>query len=184
VTLYNSNDAACVHFHCFKLKSSGQPWKREEWFSGSREFQSILHLWEKFLTYTLLRLRIRFKFAVECFWLLYPFLIFPYEYFVFLGRVTNPSAKPPFLEDQFVSLSLASLLRPVRLGRPYQEQEVPAGIARKVIEARKTLPRQGRRMDNTRLPKHALNYKPRGRRERGRPRKRWQCVDTGTGQTT
>jgi len=28
------------------------------------------------------------------------------------------------------------------------------------------------RMDNTRLPKHALNYKLRGRRECGRPRKR------------
>jgi len=27
------------------------------------------------------------------------------------------------------------------------------------------------RTDNTRLPKHALNYKPRGRRDRGRPRK-------------
>jgi hypothetical protein len=33
------------------------------------------------------------------------------------------------------------------------------------------------RMDNTRLPKNALNYKPRGR-DRGRPRKRWQRVDT------
>src|SRR5215475_8786958 len=33
------------------------------------------------------------------------------------------------------------------------------------------------RMDNTRLPKHALIYKPRGRRDRGRPRKRWQRVD-------
>ena len=40
------------------------------------------------------------------------------------------------------------------------------------------------RMDNTRLPKHALNYKPRGRRDRGRPRKRWQRVDAATGQTT
>jgi len=40
------------------------------------------------------------------------------------------------------------------------------------------------RMDNTRLPKNALNYKPRGRRDSGRPRKRWQCVDAGTGQTT
>jgi len=40
------------------------------------------------------------------------------------------------------------------------------------------------RMDNTRLPKHALSYKPRGRRDRGRPRKRWQCVDAGTCQTT
>jgi len=40
------------------------------------------------------------------------------------------------------------------------------------------------RMDNTRLPKHALNYKPRGRRDRGRPRKRRQRVDAGTGQAT
>ena len=34
--------------------------------------------------------------------------------------------------------------------------------------------------DNTRVP----NYKPRGRRDCGRLRKRWQCVDAGTGQTT
>ena len=40
------------------------------------------------------------------------------------------------------------------------------------------------RMDNTRLPKHALNYKPRGRKDLGRPRKRWQRVDAGTGQST
>ena len=40
----------------------------------------------------------------------YPRLcIFAYEYFVFLGRVTNPSTKPPFLEDQFVSWSGLSL---------------------------------------------------------------------------
>jgi len=40
------------------------------------------------------------------------------------------------------------------------------------------------RMDNTRLPKQALNYKPRGRKDRGRPRKQWQCIDAGTGQST
>jgi hypothetical protein len=40
------------------------------------------------------------------------------------------------------------------------------------------------RMDDTRLPKHALNCKPRGRRDRGRPRKRWQSVDVGVGQAT
>jgi len=40
------------------------------------------------------------------------------------------------------------------------------------------------RTDNTRLPKYAHTYKPRGRRDRGRPRKRWQRVDAGTGQTT
>ena len=35
------------------------------------------------------------------------------------------------------------------------------------------------RTDSTRLPKYALTYKPRGRRDRGRPRKRWQRIDTG-----
>ena len=33
------------------------------------------------------------------------------------------------------------------------------------------------RMDNTRLPKHALSYKPRGRRDRECPKKRWQRFD-------
>ena len=33
------------------------------------------------------------------------------------------------------------------------------------------------RLDNIRLPKYTLNYKLRGRRDRGRPRKRWQRVD-------
>ena len=40
------------------------------------------------------------------------------------------------------------------------------------------------RMDNTRLPKHTLKYKPRGRRDRGRPRKRWQRVNVGIRQST
>jgi len=40
------------------------------------------------------------------------------------------------------------------------------------------------RMDNTRLLKHALNYKPRGRRDRGCPTKRWQRIDARTGQAT
>jgi len=58
-----------------------------------------------------------------------------YEYFIFRGRVTSPSTKPPSLEDKCVFLSLVSLLWPVLLGRPYQEHVVPASIARKVIEA-------------------------------------------------
>ena len=57
-----------------------------------------------------------------------------------LGGLPAHPQKPLFLEDQFVSLSLASLLRPVRLGRPYREHKVPAGIARKVIEDRKPPP--------------------------------------------
>jgi len=52
--------------------------------------------------------------------------------------VTSPSAKLPFLEDQVVSLSLASLLRPVLLGRPCQEHKVTAGITHKDIEPHKS----------------------------------------------
>jgi hypothetical protein len=40
------------------------------------------------------------------------------------------------------------------------------------------------RMDNTSLQKHAINYKPTGRRDRGRPRKQWQCINAGTDQAT
>jgi hypothetical protein len=40
------------------------------------------------------------------------------------------------------------------------------------------------RMDNTKLPKHALNYKPQGRRNCGHLRKQWQRVEPGTGQST
>jgi len=43
------------------------------------------------------------------------------------------------------------------------------------------------RMDTERLPKQALQYKPKGRMNRGRPRKRWRdqlhLEDQGTGNT-
>jgi len=43
------------------------------------------------------------------------------------------------------------------------------------------------RMDTNRLPKQALQYKPKGRRIIGRPRKRWRdqlhLEDQGTGNT-
>jgi hypothetical protein len=38
--------------------------------------------------------------------------------------------------------------------------------------------------DNTRPSKHTLKYEQRGRRDRGRPKKRRQCVNAGTVQTT
>jgi len=40
------------------------------------------------------------------------------------------------------------------------------------------------RMDNNRLLKNALKYKPRGKRYRGRPGKRWQTVDVGRVKAT
>jgi hypothetical protein len=43
------------------------------------------------------------------------------------------------------------------------------------------------KMDTNRIPKQALQYKPKGRRNMGRPRKRWRdqfyFEDQGTGNT-
>ena len=39
-------------------------------------------------------------------------------------------------------------------------------------------------MEDTRHPKHPLSYKPREKRDRGRPRKRRQCLNAGKVQTT
>jgi len=64
-----------------------------------------------------------------------------------------------------------------------QELEI-SGIQDVRLKYKRNWINQFERMDNTRLPKYALNYKPRGRRDRGRPRKRWQRVDAGAGQTT
>jgi len=126
-------------------------------------------------------------------------------YFVFLGRVTNPSAKPPFLEDQFVSPSLATKrdmtgleaaeMRFLRSVTGYTKlDKIRREVIRKELEISGTQDVRLKykqnsinhleRTDNTRLPKHGLNYRPRGRRYRRRPRKRWQCVDAGIGQTT
>jgi hypothetical protein len=85
-------------------------------------------------------------------------------------------------------LSLRSVTQYTRLDKIRNEvirKELEfSGIQDVILKYNQNLINHLERMDNTRLPKHALNYKPRGRRDRGRPRKRWQCVDTGTGQTT
>jgi len=64
-----------------------------------------------------------------------------------------------------------------------QELEI-SGIQDVTLKYKQNWVNHLERMDNTTLPKHALTYKPRGRRDRGRPRKKWQRVDAGTGQTT
>ena len=117
-----------------------------------------------------------------------------YEYFICFGRVTSQSANPPFLEDQFVSLSLVEMrfLRSVtgytRLDKISseiirKELEIP-GIQDVRAKYKQNWINHLERIDNNRLPKQALNYKPRGRRDRGRPRKRCQRVDAGTDQKT
>jgi hypothetical protein len=64
-----------------------------------------------------------------------------------------------------------------------KELEIP-GIQDVKSKYKQTWVNDLERMDSTRLLKHALDYKPRGRRDRGRPRKRRQSVDTGTGQAS
>jgi len=81
------------------------------------------------------------------------------------------------------SVTGCKMLDKIRSEVVRKELEIP-GIQVVRLKFKQNWIKQFERMNNTRLPKHALNYKPRGRRDRRRSRKRWQCVDAGTGQTT
>ena len=60
-------------------------------------------------------------------------------------------------------------------------------IRKEIIQYQKKWLQHVQRMDTNRLPKQALQYKPKGRRNIGRPRKRWRdqlhLEDQGTGNT-
>ena len=60
-------------------------------------------------------------------------------------------------------------------------------IAKEIKQYQKKWLQHVQRMDRNRLPKQALQYKPKGRRNIGRPRKRWRdqlhLEDQGTGNT-
>jgi hypothetical protein len=75
--------------------------------------------------------------------------------------------------------------RPDKIRNEIMRKELEiSGIQEVSIKHKQNWVNNLERMDDTRVPKHALNYQPRGRRYSGRPRKRWQSVDTGTDQTT
>ena len=58
-------------------------------------------------------------------------------------------------------------------------------IVKEIKQYRKKWLQHVQRMDTNRLPKQALQYRPKGRRNTGRPRKRWRdqlhLEDQGTG---
>jgi len=58
-------------------------------------------------------------------------------------------------------------------------------ITKEIKQYQKKWLQRVQRMDTNRLPKQALQYKPKGRRNIGRPRKRWRdqlhLEDQGTG---
>ena len=58
-------------------------------------------------------------------------------------------------------------------------------IVKEIKQYQEKWPQHVQRMDTNRLPKQALQYKPKGRRNIGRPRKRWRdqlhLEDQGTG---
>jgi len=60
-------------------------------------------------------------------------------------------------------------------------------IAKEIKQYQKKWLQHVQRLDTNRLPKQALQYKPKGRRNIGRPRKRWMdqlhLEDHGTGNT-
>ena len=60
-------------------------------------------------------------------------------------------------------------------------------IVKEIKQYQKKWLQHVQRMDTNRLPKQALQYKPKGRRNIGRPRKRWRdqlhLENQGTGNT-
>ena len=60
-------------------------------------------------------------------------------------------------------------------------------IVKEIKQYQKKWLQRVQRMDTNTLPKQALQYKPKGRRNIGRPRKRWKdqlnIEDQGTGNT-
>ena len=60
-------------------------------------------------------------------------------------------------------------------------------IVKEIKQYQKKWPQHVQKMDTNRLTKQALQYKPKGRRNTGRPRKRWKVQlhleDQGTGNT-
>ena len=60
-------------------------------------------------------------------------------------------------------------------------------IVKEIKQYQEKWPQHVQRMETNRIPKQALQYKPKGRRNIGRPRKRWRdqfhFEDQGTGNT-
>jgi len=94
-----------------------------------------------------------------------------------------PTSTPICTEYNLTFIQIYTRLDKIKSEVIRKELEIPA-IQDVRLKYKQNWINHLERMDNTRLPKHALNYKPRGRRDRGRQMKRWQCVDAGTGQTT
>ena len=68
-----------------------------------------------------------------------------------------------------------------------REKTGAENIVKEIKQYQKKWLQHVQRMDTNRLPKQALQYKPKGRRNLGRPRKRWRdqlhLEDQGTGNT-
>ena len=71
--------------------------------------------------------------------------------------------------------------------RRIREETGAQNIVKEIIQYLKKWLQHVQRMDTNRIPKQALQYRPEGRRNMGRPRKRWRgqlhFEDQGTGNT-
>jgi len=69
----------------------------------------------------------------------------------------------------------------------FREKTGARNITKEIKQYQEKWLQHVQRMDTNRLPKQALQYKPKGRRDIGRPRKRWRdqlhFADQGTGNT-
>ena len=69
--------------------------------------------------------------------------------------------------------------------RPIRQKNGAQDIVKEIKQYKEKWLQHVQRMDTNRLPKQALQHKPKGRRNKGRPRKRWRdqlhVEDQGTG---
>jgi len=104
-------------------------------------------------------------------------------YFAAMGNHEERHDSPTNLEMRFLR-SVTGYTRLDKISEVTRKELEISGIQDVRLKYRQNWINHIERTDNTRLPKYALNCKPRGRRDSGRPRKRWQCFDAGTVQTT
>jgi len=97
-------------------------------------------------------------------------------------------------EQRFEAAQMKFLRHLLGITKPDKEKNQCIGgkagaqnIVKEIKQYQEKWLQHAQRMDTNRVPKQALQYKPKGRRNIGRPRKRWRdklhLEDQGTGNT-
>ena len=91
----------------------------------------------------------------------------------------------PIAVNKYIDISIYKYYRLNAKNQCIKQKTGAQNIVKKIKEYQEKWLQHVQRMDTNRLPKQALQYKPNGRKNIGRPRKRWRdqlhLEDQGTG---